>query len=61
MTPKDFFTMTSRLRDAQKDHDRQQTQKSLRIKLMLERDIDTEIERVRKIEQEKINPKLFKS
>jgi hypothetical protein len=27
---------------------------------MLERDIDAEIERVRKIEQEKLNPKLFK-
>jgi uncharacterized protein YigA (DUF484 family) len=60
MTPKDFFTLTARMREAQKDHDRQQTQHALRIKLMIERDIDAEIERVRKIEQEKLNPKLFK-
>jgi hypothetical protein len=60
MTPKDFFTLTARMREAQKDHDRIKTQHALRIKLMIERDIDAEIERVRKIEQDKLNPKLFK-
>jgi hypothetical protein len=48
------------MRTAQKDYFRTRSQKALRESMMLERDVDGEIKRVKDIEQDKINQKLFK-
>ena len=58
MTPKEFFDKVSRMRKAQKDYFRTRSGRSLNDSKRLEQEIDAEIERVRKVMEEKNNPKM---
>lgn len=58
MTPKEFFDKVSRMRKAQKDYSRTRSGRALNDSKRLEQEIDAEIERVRKVMEEKNNPKM---
>ena len=58
MTPKEFFDKVSRMRKAQKDYSRTRSGRALNESKRLEQEIDAEIERVRKVMEEKNNPKM---
>lgn len=58
MTPKEFFDKVSRMRKAQKDYFRTRSGRALNDSKRLEQEIDAEIERVRKVMEEKNNPKM---
>ena len=60
MTARQFYDTVVRMRTAQNDYFRTRSQKALRESMMLEREVDGEIQRVKDIEQDKINQKLFK-
>lgn len=58
MTPKEFFDKVCRMRKAQKDYFRTRSGRALNDSKRLEQEIDAEIERVRKVMEEKNNPKM---
>lgn len=58
MTPKEFFDKVSRMRKAQKDYFRTRSGRALNDSKRLEQEIDAEIDRVRKVMEEKNNPKM---
>lgn len=59
MTPKEFFEKTARMRERQKAYFRTRSGDALTDSKRLEREIDAEIDRVRKIETERQNTKLL--
>lgn len=58
MTPKEFFDKVARMRKAQKEYFRTRSGRALNDSKWLEQEIDAEIERVRKVMEEKNNPKM---
>ena len=52
MTAREFYNIVVKMRKAQRDYFRTRSQRSLTESKQLERQIDAEIERVTKIEQE---------
>lgn len=52
MTAREFYNIVVKMRKAQRDYFRTRSQRSLSESKQLERQIDAEIERVSKIEQE---------
>lgn len=52
MTAREFYNIVVKMRKAQRDYFRTRSQRSLTESKQLERQIDAEIERVSKIEQE---------
>lgn len=58
MNPKEFFDKVSRMRKAQKEYFRTRSGWALSDSKRLEKEIDDEIERVRKVMEAKNNPKM---
>lgn len=52
MTAREFYNIVVKMRKAQRDYFRTRSQRSLTESKQLERQVDAEIERVTKIEQE---------
>lgn len=59
MSPKEFFDKVVKMRAAQKDYFKYRSSSYLTRSKRLEKEIDDEIARVQKIEQERLNPGLF--
>lgn len=58
MTPKEFFDKVCRMRKAQKEYFRTRSGRALADSKRLEKEIDSEIERVNKVMADKQNPKI---
>lgn len=59
MDARQFFTLVSRMRQAQKQYFKTRNNNDLRTSKQLEKEIDAEIKRVNEILQRKKNPQLF--
>ena len=59
MTPKAFFDLVSRLREAQKEYSKTRSSAALKVSKKLEKELDEEISRVNNILDAKRQPKLF--
>lgn len=59
MDSKTFFDLVARMRNAQKEFIRTRSSSSLNVSRKLEKEIDKEIDRVRKILDNQKNPKIF--
>lgn len=59
MNSKQFFDKVAKMREAQKLYFRTKSGTALSDSKRLEKEIDTEIERVNKVIERKQNPKLF--
>ena len=59
MTPRDFFELVAKMRQAQKAYFKTRTASNLQRSKELEKAVDAEIERVRDIQNDIQNPKLF--
>ena len=59
MTPKAFFDLVSRLREAQKEYFKTRSSAALKVSKKLEKELDEEISRVNNILDAKRQPKLF--
>ncbi len=59
MNSKEFYEKVVRMRAAQKAYFKTRSTASLNESKKLEREIDAEIERVTKIQEERVSPKLF--
>jgi len=60
MESKPFFDLVVKMRQAQRNYFKFRNNSYLRESKRFEKEIDAEIERVRKIMNEKNNPRLFK-
>lgn len=59
MTPRDFFELVAKMRQAQKAYFKTRTASNIQRSKELEKMVDKEIERVREIQNDIQNPKLF--
>lgn len=59
MSPKEFFDKVVKMRAAQKEYFKFRSTTSLNASKRLEKEIDDEITRVQKIEEERRSPRLF--
>lgn len=59
MTSKQFYDKVVAMRKAQKEYFKTRSTASLNESKKLEREIDAEIERVTKIQEDRLSPKLF--
>ena len=59
MSPKEFFDKVVKMRAAQKEYFKFRSTTSLNTSKRLEKEIDDEIARVQKIEEERRSPRLF--
>lgn len=61
MDARTFFDLVSKMRDKQREYFRTRSTAALRESKQLEKRVDDEINRVNKLQQERVNPSLFKS
>lgn len=59
MTPRYFFELVAKMRQAQKAYSKMRTAGNLQRSKGLEKQVDDEIQRVRDIQHDMQNPKLF--
>ena len=61
MDARTFFDLVSKMRDKQREYFRTRSTAALRESKQLEKRVDDEINRVNRLQQERVNPSLFKS
>lgn len=59
MDARTFFDLVSKMRDKQREYFRTRSATALRESNQLEKRVDDEINRVNKLQQERVNPSLF--
>lgn len=59
MDARTFFDLVSKMRDKQREYFRTRSTAALRESKQLEKRVDDEINRVNRLQQERVNPSLF--
>lgn len=59
MDAKNFFDLVSKMRDKQREYFRTRSTAALKESKQLEKRVDDEINRVNKLQQERVTPSLF--
>ena len=58
MTPKEFFSLVEKMREAQKEYFRSRLSSELSKSKRLEKEVDDEIKRVNEVIQQRISPQI---